>query len=188
MLLSKEVEILITKKNQKYYEKLGYTPIIGDEITIPIEEMPLNSHKIVKVKCDYCDNKNDISYKSYNKNIKKNNKYACSPKCSYKKKSEMLLKEEGIENIFQSEKVKEKIKSKNIQKWGVDHYSKTDEFKDKYKKTSFEKWGVYNVMKLDAVKLKAKETNIEKWGGVGFESSEILDKIKATNIKKWGTD
>jgi len=188
MIISNKITIPITKKNKSFYDKLGYESNIGDEISIEVKDLSENSHTVIKAKCDYCDSIKDISYRNYNKNIKFGLKYACSPKCSYKKRSEVLMLEEGISNIFQSESIKEKIKEKNIEKWGVEHYSKTNEFKEKYKQTNIDRFGVDNAMKLNSFKDKVKRTNYQKWGGTGFESTEILQKIKNTNIEKWGIE
>jgi hypothetical protein len=188
MILTKEVELLINKNNLFFYKNSGYDVEIGKTILIPVSKLSKGSHLKIKVKCDFCDLEKDLSYKNYNKSINTGNKYACSQKCSYKKKSEILIDEEGIENIFQSVKIKEKIKKNNLIKWGVESYTKTNEFKEKYKKTCIDKYGVENPMKNNSIKDKSKDTNLKRWGGTGFESEEILNKIKSTNLKNWGTE
>jgi hypothetical protein len=48
----------------------------------------------------------------------------------------------GVENVFQLNDVKDKIKNTNIEKYGVDNYTKTKEYIEKTKKTNMEKYGV----------------------------------------------
>jgi hypothetical protein len=188
MLITEEVDIPITKKNYSFYKKLGYDPVIDSDLSVPIKNLSNSSNVIIEVKCDFCGNVKKLSYSNYNKSLKTGEKYACSQKCSYQKKSEILFEESGIRNIFQSEEIKEKIKSKNLEKWGVQNYTQTDHFKEKSKKTNLEKFGVENPMQNEIVKEKARLTSLEKWGGIGFASEKISEKIIESNLEKWGTE
>jgi hypothetical protein len=186
MLLSKTVLIDIHNKNLTFYKKLGYDVRIGGILEMDVCDLPTGSHIKVITKCDYCDVEKNLSYKNYNKNIKIGNKYACSQKCSYIKKSEILMKEQGIENIFQSEEIKEKIKSNNIEKYGVEHPMMLIETQEKVKKTNIEKYGVDNYAKTDEWKSKVKRTSDKKYGGIGFQSKQLLKKISNTNLERYG--
>jgi hypothetical protein len=188
MLITEKVNILITKNNFNFYEKIGYNPTIGEEIQILSKDLKSSSKVVVQVRCDFCQCEKGLSYRNYSKSLKSGGKYACSQKCSYQKKSEFLLQKEGIQNIFQSEKIKQKIKQKNLQKWGVDSFTKTKNFKEKAKKTNLEKFGVENPMQNHEVKERAKLTSYENWGGTGFASEKISEKIIQSNLEKWGTE
>lgn len=187
MILTQSIEIDINKRNKKIFTDIGYK-VDSKKLTVLIKDLPKNSIYKIKVKCDYCGNEKLLSLKNYNKSISIGNKYACSQKCSYTKKSEILLDEKGIENIFQSEEIKEKIKQTNLDKYGSHHYTQTDEFKEKSKKTNLEKWGVGNPMQSEEIKEKTKKTNLEKWGGIGFKSDKLKEKIISTNLQKYGTE
>ena len=77
-LISKEVEILLSSKNIKYYEYLGYeipryynkrkkTMCVkrGAKIKVIVKDLPISSHIKVKVKCDYCGKEYEIKYQNY---------------------------------------------------------------------------------------------------------------------------
>ena len=53
----------------KYFKSLGYK-IIDDFIEVKIEDLNTGSREIVAVKCDYCANDVDVTYKEYLRNIK----------------------------------------------------------------------------------------------------------------------
>lgn len=186
MILSRSVNIPIDKKNFKFYLKKGYDPKIGVDLTVNIDDLTTGSSVMVDVECDYCFSKKKLSYKNYNKNIKVGYRYSCSQKCSYLKKSEILLKEKGVSNIFQLQETKDKIKQTNIEKWGKEHYTQTEDFKEKYRNTSFANFGVENPMMSKEIQSKVKLTSLDKWGGIGFASEEISKKIKQKNLEVWG--
>ena len=112
--------------------------------------------------------------------------------CGYCKRKNSLKQKYGVENVFQLEKVKNKIKKTNIKRYGVENISqdlntkiKKDETK---KKTNLEKYGVENVFQLEEVKEKIKQTNIEKYGAIrAISREEIKEKMFSTNIEKYGT-
>ena len=77
-LISKEVEILLSSKNIKYYEYLGYeipryynkrkkTMCVkrGTKIKVIVKDLPIGSHIKVKVKCDYCGKEYELKYQDY---------------------------------------------------------------------------------------------------------------------------
>jgi hypothetical protein len=98
MILSKFVEVTINKRNKKHFFDLGYNTE-SDKVNVLIKDISINSHYKIIVKCDYCNNEKLLSIKNYNKSVSVGGKYACSQKCSYIKKSEILIEEKGIENI-----------------------------------------------------------------------------------------
>jgi hypothetical protein len=188
MIISEEIEITVNKHNINRLKRIGYNPIIEEKILISVNKLSKSSSLMIDVKCDYCGSVKKLSFKNYNKSIKMGNKYACSQKCSYDKKSEILMNVEGIENIFQSSVTKDKIKKVNLEKWGVEFYIQSEDFKYKSRKTNKEKFGHENVMQSDIIKEKSKLSNLEKWGGIGFSSKDILLKINKTNLEKWGIE
>jgi hypothetical protein len=74
------------------------------------------------------------------------------------------LEKYGVDNVFQSEKIKEKIRKSHMKKYGVDHHMKNDVVKNKMIKTLLEKYGVDNILKDNLVKEKIKSTNKDRYG------------------------
>lgn len=114
-----------------------------------------------------------------------------------------LIKERyGVDNVFQSEIIKNKIKETNKQKYGAEYASQTEEVKQKAKNTCLQKYGVENYMQLPEsraktgyifsrpeVRLKVKETVRKKYGVEFVSQSPIFkDKFKATCLKKYGVE
>jgi hypothetical protein len=193
MILSKNISV----KNSKYYKDLGYKDD-NDYIIVNVNDLPKHSRIKVKVSCDYCDKKKEISYKDYNNNIKKGNKYACSIKCGSMKAKETNLEKLGVESHFQLEEVKEKIKEINLEKWGVEHISqneyiskiksekmkkKSNEVSERMKKYYLE---LSNIDK-ENINKKREETNLEKWGEKNISKVDrIKKKVKKSFEDKWG--
>lgn len=95
MLLSTNVEIVLSGENIKYYENLGYyIPRYynkrdkkykikrGTKIKVEVKHLPLKSNVGIVVKCDNCNKTLNITYQSYNDYKKENGKYYCMP-CSH---------------------------------------------------------------------------------------------------------
>lgn len=79
----------------------------------------------------------------------------------------------GVENVFQIEEVKTKIKETTLEKYGVESFTQTDIFLEKREKTSLEKYGVSNHMKLDKFRNMFKGENSPVWkGGVKYHRHE----------------
>lgn len=172
MILSKKVIV----KRSSYYKGFGYD-ISEKYIEVDINIVPIGSRCIVEVECDYCLRIREISYKDYNSNIIKGNKYSCSVKCGTLKSRENCL-----------------------EKWGVDSFNKLETTKDKRRNTVREKYGVDHISKLDSVsesksiKMKSKSKEISErvkkyYSSIDDEiKSEINKKRETTNLEKWGVD
>jgi hypothetical protein len=193
MIITKQVNV----KSSLYYKNKGYN-IDEKYITVNISDVPTGSRVLVSAVCDFCNLKKELSYKDYNRNISKGNKYACSVKCGSIKAKQTNLENLGAESHFQLDNFKEKVKNKLVEKWGVDHISKSKEIsKKKSKKMKLKSSEVSNRMKkyydnlskddLNKINQKRENTNLEKWGYKYVSQVEsIKDKIKATNLEKWG--
>jgi hypothetical protein len=127
-----------------------------------------------------------------------NHKTFCSQKCSFSKEGmtyklkfakQTNLKKYGVENPFQSEKIKNKIKQTNLEKYGVKHSSQNIFVKAKQNATNLEKYGHKCSMKNKYVQEKSKQTNLKKYGVENpFQSEKIKNKIKQTNLEKYGCE
>lgn len=85
----------------------------------------------------------------------------------------------GVENVFQSQEIKNKIKDKLIKSYGVDSPLKSEQILNKAKKTCIEKYGVDNPLKNKTIKSKREKTNLEKYGFKNaIQNSEVKEKAK----------
>jgi hypothetical protein len=156
---------------------------------LSIENISLNSHKLVKVKCDNCGIEKEIKYQSYNK-ITDNglNKYYCNSKdCINKKRLLSVQNKYGVDNVSQLEFVQNKKIKKNLEKYGVKFLTQSDDIKNKIKKINQDKYGKNWITQTDEFKIKSIETNLKKYGVKHPSQSDIIkDKIKKTNLEKYG--
>jgi len=192
-------------KNIDHYNNLGYDTS-QDDILISITHLSKGSKKVIDASCDICNKQASINYRDYNKyNIYPY--YICK---SCKRKSTNLEKY-GVENVFQCERIKDRIKDTNLERYGFEYVTKSDEIKNKIKDTNLERYGVENVFQserikkriisnnidkygyeyysqTDECKLKVKDTFMNRYGGFTLESTSLMEKVKSTNLEKYGTE
>ena len=87
--------------------------------------------------------------------------------------------------VFKSDKVKEKIKKTNLDRWGTEHPSQSKDVQEKIKKTNMKKYGVDYPLKLDSIQKTITNTCITKNGGRGYASQEILEKAESTCLERY---
>lgn len=97
----------------------------------------------------------------------------------------------GVDNVFQSQEIKNKTKKTMIEKYGVEHPSYSHELLEKKKRNNIEKYGVSSYLLLphireksiaaiqtDKVKSKRKNTNLEIYGVEYIsQSNQIKEKV-----------
>jgi hypothetical protein len=175
-----------TGKYFKYYKELGYD-VNKEKIEIDIKHLSLGSKYKIDAKCNYCQTIKKVDYNSYNKSTNKGKTSYCCKKCASIKHKEVFFEKNGVENPFQLEEIKKKIKKKNLENWGVENYTKTEEYLEKSKKTSLYNWDVDNPSKSVFIKTKKVNTLLKNWGVDNpLKSEEIKQKVKNTNLKKYG--
>ena len=127
----------------------------------------------------------------------KNNDFRiyCSRKCQYSDDdfwSEVrgTCKERlGVENPFQSESVKERIKEKHIEKLGVDYPMQSEAVRLKSRESCIANLGVDNPSKSEEVKAKKMATTFSNYGVEHpFQSEVVKAKAMTTCIDHWGVD
>jgi osmotically-inducible protein OsmY len=147
-----------------------------------------NSKKKIYVSCDICFKDNEITYQSYNKNIKRGGFYSCK-KCSSVKRKKTNLEKWGVENPMKLESVKDKIKQTSLDRYGVENVFQSNEVKDKIKQTNLDRYGVFCSLLNTGVKDKIKNTNLKKYGHEHAMKSELAkDKIKQTSLDRYGVE
>jgi hypothetical protein len=158
---------------------------------IKIEDLSINSHKKIEVKCDNCGNEKYVKYQSYNKSTNNNTeKFYCNNKeCINKKRKIAIQKKYDVDNVFQIDVVKDKIKDTNIGKYGVENPQQNNKIKQKTEKTNLKRYGVKNPFQSDIIKDKIKKTNLKKHGVEYPSQSHIIrSKMCITNLMNYGFD
>ena len=93
------------------------------------------------------------------------------------------LEKYGVENVFQLEEVKEKIKETCVEKYGVENSFQSVEVRAKQKETMVERYSADHNMRSDFLKERLKE----RYGGIfPMHSEESKQKIEETFDKKYG--
>lgn len=193
-------------RNKNYYIDKGYVfTKMKDRFLVKIEDLPLQSHAEVQVKCDYCGKIYTCKYQNYNNNSKVVDKDCCY-ECHMKKVGDVFevkygnrsipcteeTKEKQRMTIFehygvyyssQCEEIKQKIKETTFSRYGAEHYSQTEEYKEKMKKTNLEKRGVEFHTQDEEVKKKNKETQEKRYLGMGLGSPIVGPKIRRSLYK-----
>lgn len=120
--------------------------------------------------CPACGKKVTFKKVSHNSYIIWNT--YCSMECSKSKNARKIQKERYIrtclekyrvENAFQSEQVKDKIKQTCLEKYGVENAAQSEVIKDKMKKTCLEKYGCEYALQSGIVKDKIKQTCLKRY-------------------------
>lgn len=166
MILSKNVKIKITAQNLKFYSKKGINCKIGDIVDLPVNKLSLGSHSILEVKCDYCGNIYNINYNNYNMKTKNGILPSCcdNVNCMKQKRSLITQNKYGVDNVFQLESIKDKIKETILELYGVENPQQNKDVKIKAGNTNLEKYGVINVFQSEEIKKKIVNTNLTKYG------------------------
>ena len=197
MILSESVIIkTFGNKKLKHYTALGYD-VSNKEIRVRVEDLPKSINTIVLVQCDYCDNQHERKFVDYNRIVSKSisGKYACCRKCGIEKFKETFESLEKNPHPNKGKKIEkeklnkilEKRKKTNLEKWGVEHVLQNAEVKQKFKETHLERFGVENYSMTDEFLEKQKNTSLEKWKVEHpSQNVDVKTKKELTNLKKWG--
>ena len=203
MILDKKIEIKISRRTKKYYNKNGYKCEVNDIINVDVRKISKGSHLKINVICDNdkCDIIKIMAIKTYYLNTKnESEKYYCN-KCKNIKTKKTNLERYGVENVFQLEEIKKKSKETNLERYGVENVMFNETFKtkventkkekygdiyynnhEKFKETNLERYGVEYPLQINIFKEKMKETCLEKYGVEHHLKSELIrDKISKTS-------
>ena len=181
MILSEYVDVKISNNQIKYYKNLGYDVKGGNEIvSINISDLPIGSGNRIKVKCDVCDKESDVTINRYYTNTKKlTTYYACSRKCSEQKNKDTVLDKYGVENVSNSQMIKDKKIDTCMKNFGVEYPQQSNEVFQKGKDTKLKLYGDENYTNIE----KAKITNLEKYG-VEFPAMNSIIQEKMVKSSK----
>ena len=178
MLITKEVEVKITKQNIKHYEKLGLFFNLRDVIFVKTENLPKNTHKRIDVECDVCGKTMNMTYQTYNVQLSCLNFITCK-KCTIEKSKKLNIIKHGVDNFLLTSEFKEKSKQTKIDRYGDENYNNPE----KNIKTCLEKYGVEHVLQNEEFRIKLNETCLKRYGNENYNNSK---KSKETCLKRYG--
>lgn len=120
----------------------------------------------------------------------------CSTKCqnvsaiTSARRTDTIVARFGVENAFQSEELKKKIKRTLRKKYGVkDNISQSAEIQAKIRQTSIKTRGVEHHTKDPKVKARNVETCRKKYGtDNAFQNLEVQERCRRTVRSKYGVD
>ena len=119
----------------------------------------------------------------------------CSRKCQYSDDDfwggvRGTCKERlSVENPFQSESVKERIKERHMENLGVDYPMQSEVVKAKSRESCIANLGVENPSQSEEVQAKKEETSFGHFGVKHPLQSEVVkERARATCIDHWGVD
>lgn len=93
------------------------------------------------------------------------------------------LKKHGVENVFQLNSIKNKIKQSNIEKYGAEHPMKTEQGKEIHKQAMLRDYGVEYALQKEEFKEKSKQTQYKNHDG---KYAWNTDKQRKTCLEKYG--
>lgn len=157
MLLTQEVELVLNSKNINRLEKLGYEiPRTKDKkgrirvkngttIRVKVQDLSLGSHSKVLVKCDYCGEIKENTYKDY---VKRHDEKLgdCCVKCRKIKWEATMIDKYGTTISLEIPGIKEKIIATNQVKYGCDWQMQSKEIQEKSILTMKAKYGVEHAL------------------------------------------
>lgn len=97
------------------------------------------------------------------------------------------LEKYGVENISQTEEVKDMVKHTNLERYGVPCSLQNEDVREKGRQTNLKKRGVEYACQSKDVIDKRKKNYLEKTGYENpLQNPEVIKRIQATNIKRYG--
>ena len=146
MILSEYVDVVISNNQIKFFTEKGYNVKGGNEvISIKVSDLPIGSGVKINVKCDICNKEKEISLNRYYINTKNlSTYYACSRKCAEQKNKNTILNKYGVENISNSEIIKDKKIENCLKNFGVKYPQQSQKILQKGKNTKLFLYGNEN--------------------------------------------
>lgn len=160
MILTKKLFIKMNFKHIEKYRLKGYICNNGDIVEIRIEDLSINSHMKILVKCDVCNKEKETKYQGYNKSFNNDGYYACSRTCGLSKQIKSNLEKYGVKNTTSLKLVQNKMKITCLEKFGNEYALGSIIIKEKIKNTCLNKYGSNNVFGNKIIGNKAIDTKI----------------------------
>lgn len=186
MIIDKELIISIGSSNNKYYTNLGYICKNGDKLKIDSQHLQNGCNIRIDVKCDICGKENNIIAFKYFKNINRSklNIYTCIICSDIKRKITNNINY-GVNNVSQSNIIKDKKIKTTLENWKVENPSQSIEIKEKKTKTMLKNYGVEYVFQSETLRNNIKKTCLEKYNDENYNNR--TDSVQ-TCLKKYGCE
>lgn len=187
MILSKNVLLKMNNRCVKHYINKGYNVKGGQTIEVNIDDLTNKRNVLIHVMCDHCCDERHIPYVAYNRYTKnKTEEYYCQ-KCNNIKRKISVKEKYGVDNILESDIIRDKMKKTMIERYGNEHALNILEFKEKMKETNNIRFGCDYAATNEDIKNKIKNTFLKNYG----VTTSLLDKntqikIENTNLEKYG--
>lgn len=117
------------------------------------------------------------------------------PRCSVcsddavKRREETCLRKYGVRNPSMSNKIKDKIKQVNLERFGTTCALQNAEVRDKANKTILSRYGAKYYQSTDMFKEQIKSTCMERYGVDSiFKDASIRERMKQSMLKKYGVE
>ena len=200
MLLTEQVEMVITSRNAGYYKALGYDiPMkhndktgkdvidVGKKIVVKINDLPNGSHVRIEYRCDCCGNIFSTEYHDWVSTTYPELGDLCK-NCAAKIKLPKAVKDKyGFSNVANVPSVIEKKKATNFERYGNEWAIVSSSVKETIVASIMDKYGVDNAMKNAEVVKKAIKTNNERYGGNSSQCSpDVRTKSIQSCLNKYG--
>lgn len=131
----------------------------------------IHRDEIVNFVCEKCNKDCSIRVKSFTECL-----------CKKCKTIKTNIEKYGVENPFQSELIKTKIKQKELDKYGC-HHTQSKEWQKTNSDENYSKFGVKHIVQRKDVIEKSKKSKLEKYGNMNN-----FKKIKKTKLEKHGDE
>ena len=110
MIITKKVSLIINNRYVKYYINKGYNVKGGQIIEIKIEDLAKSSNILIEAECDCCAKKREVMFVAYNRYTKNQTEEYYCQKCNNIKRKITVKEKYGVDNILESDIIKDKEK------------------------------------------------------------------------------
>jgi len=144
---------------------------------LTLEDEYKNNKQKLNYVCICGNDQATISYKEFCEG------YRCK-KCKYERTKATNMRIYGVENVFQSPEIKEKIKRTMIKKYGVDHTMKLEMIVEKTKDTNRKRYNYEYRFCAPDVRAKGMKTCKERYDNeFPFRNTEIFERALKASYK-----
>lgn len=183
-ILTKEVEVIPSGKNIKYYKDLGYDVKWHKPLLVKIDDLSKGSKAKIEVLCDMCkQNKMLVTYDNYNSVVTRTGSYVCRD-CFPKKGEQTVREKYNVSHVSQLESVKDRKKETCLKHYNTDYPMQSDIVKDVFKETMLNRYGAENALQVPQLKDKAMQSCVRIYGvNNPAQLPEIREKMVKTLYK-----
>ena len=196
---NKLYNITIQRCNVRKYKKMGFQCVVGDIISVSIQNLiELGSILKIDIICDICN-------KEFTRQARQIRVRDTGDKCCHGCVNRLLnLKDPSLSHLSVKERKdlsdikkydqvglskKDKIKHTNLKKFGVENPFQSNDIKEKIKQTHLIKYGTEHACQSEIVKNKIKHTNLKKFGVENaYQAEEVKENIKKTKLERYDNE